>query len=322
MKHGSFMNKPNLSVVVPVFGAEACLPSLHKRLKVVLEPLSKDFEIILVEDGGPDASWTAIEEICRKDPKVKGVKLSRNFGQHAAITAGLERAAGDRIVIMDCDLQDRPEAIPLLYAKALEGFDVVQARRTIRNDRIHRRLASRVFYALFGYLTETRQDASIANFGIYSQKAIRAVLSMRETLRYFPAMIRWVGFRSAVVDVEHGTSSNRRSSYTVGKLIRLALGVVISFSEKPLRLVVKLGFSISLLSFVWALALAVRAAVIRQSVAGWSSVIVSIWFLSGLIIFVLGVVGIYVGKVFEQVKHRPLYIVETSLNAGGDENPS
>jgi polyisoprenyl-phosphate glycosyltransferase len=322
MKHGSFMNKPNLSVVVPVFGAEACLPSLHKRLKVVLEPLSKDFEIILVEDGGPDASWAAIEEICRKDPKVKGVKLSRNFGQHAAITAGLERAAGDRIVIMDCDLQDRPEAIPLLYAKALEGFDVVQARRMIRNDRIQRRLASRVFYALFGYLTETRQDASIANFGIYSQKAIRAVLSMRESLRYFPAMIRWVGFRSAVVDVEHGTRGDRRSSYTVGKLIRLALGVVISFSEKPLRLVVKVGFSISLLSFAWALALAVRAAVIRQSVAGWSSVIVSIWFLSGLIIFVLGVVGIYVGKVFEQVKHRPLYIVETSLNAGGDENPS
>jgi len=316
------MDHPHLSIVVPVFGAEACLPSLHEQLTVVLETLSKDFEIILVEDSGPDAAWTVIEEICRKDPRVKGVKLSRNFGQHAAITAGLERAEGDRIVIMDCDLQDRPEAIPLLYAKALEGFDVVLARRTIRNDRIHRRLASRAFYALLGYLTETRQDASIANFGIYSRKAIRAVLSMRENLRYFPAMIRWVGFQSAVVDVEHGTRGDRRSSYTVGKLIRLALGVVISFSEKPLRLVVKLGFSISLLSFVWALILGVRATVIRQAVPGWSSLIVSIWFLSGLIIFVLGVIGIYVGKVFEQVKHRPLYIVETSLNAGGDENPS
>ncbi len=151
------------------------------------------------------------------------------------------------------------------------------------------------------------------------RRAVEAVLSMREKLRYFPAMIRWVGFRSAAVDVEHADGSARRSSYTLRKLLRLALDVVLSFSEKPLRLVVKLGFTLSFLSILWALVLLLRAVIVRQSVPGWSSLIVSVWFLSGLIIFVLGVVGLYVGKVFEQVKHRPLYIVEKTAPAEGGE---
>ncbi len=313
------MNKPRFSIVVPVYQADACLRPLHERLIRVLDTLPGGFEIILVEDGGLDDSWTTIENICLGDPRVKGVKLSRNFGQHSAITAGLDRAAGDLIVIMDCDLQDLPEAIPSLYAKAVEGFDIILARRSTRNDPLFRRIASRAFYALLGYLTETPQDPAIANFGLYSRRAVDAVLSMRENLRYFPAMIRWVGFRSTTVDVEHAESSGRRSSYTVKKLLRLALDVVLSFSEKPLRLAVKLGFALSFLSMLWALVMFLRAVIVRQSVPGWSSLIVSVWFLSGLIIFVLGVVGIYVGKVFEQVKHRPLYIVEKTVPAEGGE---
>jgi glycosyltransferase involved in cell wall biosynthesis len=313
------MNKPRFSIVVPVYQANACLRPLHERLTRVLDTLPGGFEIILVEDGGLDDSWTTIENICLGDPRVKGIKLSRNFGQHSAITAGLDRAAGDLIVIMDCDLQDLPEAIPSLYAKAVEGFDIVLARRSTRNDPLFRRIASRAFYALLGYLTETPQDAAIANFGMYSRRAVDAVLSMRENLRYFPAMIRWVGFRSTTVDVEHAESSGRRSSYTVKKLLRLALDVVLSFSEKPLRLAVKLGFALSFLSMLWALVMFLRAVIVRQSVPGWSSLIISVWFLSGLIIFVLGVVGIYVGKVFEQVKHRPLYIVEKTVPAEGSE---
>ncbi|OGD19242.1 MAG: glycosyltransferase [Candidatus Aminicenantes bacterium RBG_16_63_16] len=311
--------RPRFSIIVPVYQAEACLLPLHERLVRVLDTLPGGFEIILVEDGGRDASWTTIEKICRSDPRVKGVKLSRNFGQHSAITAGLDRALGDLIVIMDCDLQDLPEAIPPLYAKAVEGFDIVLARRSTRNDPIFRRIASRAFYALLGYLTDTPQDAAIANFGMYSRRAVEAVMSMREHLRYFPAMIRWVGFRSATADVEHAAGSDRRSSYTLRKLLHLALDVVLSFSEKPLRLVIKLGFALSFLSIVWALVLLLRAVIVRQSVPGWSSLIVSVWFLSGLIVFVLGVVGIYVGKVFEQVKHRPLYIVEKTVSVEGNE---
>jgi len=313
------MIRPRFSVVVPVYQADACLSLLHERLVRVFDALPGGFEIILVEDGGRDASWTTIEKICLSDPRVKGVKLSRNFGQHSAITAGLDRALGDLIVIMDCDLQDLPEAIPPLYAKALEVFDIVLARRSTRNDPLFRRIASRAFYALLGYLTDTPQDAAIANFGIYSRRAVEAVTSMREHLRYFPAMIRWVGFRSVTVDVEHAAGSDRRSSYTLRKLLHLALDVVLSFSEKPLRLVVKLGFGLSFLSMVWALVLLLRAVIVRQTVPGWSSLIVSVWFLAGLIVFVLGVVGIYVGKVFEQVKHRPLYVVEKTVSVEGNE---
>lgn len=304
------MTSPLFSVVIPVFRAEDCLRPLCERLRAALDPLAANWEAILVEDGGGDGAWRMIEELSRADRRVRGLKLSRNFGQHAAITAGLDRAAGDWIVLMDCDLQDRPEEIPALYAKAREGWDIVTARRRMRRDPWLRRAASRAFYRLLAYLTETRQDPATANFGIYSRQAIEAVTSLRENLRYFPAMIQWVGFRATSVDVEHAPPGDRPSSYSLRRLARLAFDVMLSFSEKPLRLVVKLGFFIAGLSFAWALALALRAAFYGRGVAGWTSLIVSIWFLSGLLIGIVGIVGLYVGRTFAEVKRRPLYIVE------------
>ena len=299
-----------ISVVIPVYRAEDCLRPLYKRLRAALDPLSENWEAILVEDAGGDSSWEMIKELYRTDRRVKGLKLSRNFGQHAALTAGLDRAGADWIVLMDCDLQDQPEEIPALYNRAREGWDIVIARRRLRQDSWLRRQASRAFYRLLSYLTDTQQDPTIANFGIYSRPAIQAVMSLREGLRYFPAMIQWVGFKATSVDVEHAPPGARRSSYSLRRLLRLAFHVMISFSEKPLRLVVKLGFVIAGLSFVWALILALRALIYGRAVAGWTSLIVSIWFLSGLIILIVGIVGIYVGRTFAEVKRRPIYIIE------------
>lgn len=172
-----------------------------------------------------------------------------------------------------------------------------------------------MFYAVLSYLTETRQDPTIANFGVYSRKTIEAVRMTRENVRYFPVMIQWVGFRSDTLDIEHGERARGTSSYDLGKLLRLAFNVMISFSERPLRLVVKLGLVLSSLSFIAALILFVRGVLVRQVVPGWSSVMVSIWFLSGLIIFLLGVVGIYVGKTFELTKRKPPYIIDTTTEA-------
>lgn len=301
---------PLISVVIPVYKAESCLKELYTRLVNSLSPLTTDFEIIMVEDVGGDDSWSIIEDLAQKDSRVRGIRLSRNFGQHAAITAGLDNSSGEWIVIMDCDLQDQPEEIPKMYAFAQKGYDVVSARRKIRYDSFLRRISSKYFYAILGYLTDTKQDPSIANFGIYSRKAIEAVRQMRENLRYFPAMIQWAGFQSASVDVEHTKREGRKSSYTLKKLLHLALSVMVSFSEKPLRLAVKIGFSLSSLSLLYALFIFLRAVFIKQAVPGWSSLIVSIWFLSGLIILFLGIVGIYIGKVFEEVKRRPLYIID------------
>lgn len=304
----------HLSVVVPVYRGASFIDPLHRRLRRVLAGMTRDFEIILVDDGGGDDSWRVIDSLCRKDKRVRGLKLSRNFGQHQAIAAGLDHAAGDWTVIMDGDLQDLPEEIPRLYAAARRGFDVVLARRAARSHPLFRRAASRLFYSLLAYLTDTEQDPCVANFGIYSRKALDAVRSMRESFRYFPALIRWVGFSTFKLDVKHEQRARGTSTYSWKKLLRLALDVMISFSEKPLRLAVKLGLALSLLSFLGAVALLVRALAVQQKVPGWSSLMVSVWFLSGLIIFVLGMVGIYIGKIFHQVKNRPLYIVDETRN--------
>ncbi|MBX2972520.1 MAG: glycosyltransferase family 2 protein [Flavobacteriales bacterium] len=304
------MGRVVLSVVSPVYKAEGLVEELLERLVAVLDPLSVNYEIILVEDGSPDGSWKAIEKVCAERPYVIGLKLSRNFGQHYAISAGLAKVSGDWVVVMDCDLQDRPEEIPRLLAKAQEGSDVVLARRAVRQDGALKRFTSRAFYGLLGYLTGTPQDPSVANFGIYHRKVVDAINAMPESVRYFPTMVRWVGFRSTALDVDHAARPDGKSSYDLGKLLRLALDICLAYSDKPLRLVVYLGFFVSLIGFGAAAYMIVRAMRGEIVVMGYASLIVSLWILAGLIIFIVGVVGLYVGRSFEGVKHRPAFIVD------------
>ncbi|TNE53428.1 MAG: glycosyltransferase [Bacteroidetes bacterium] len=303
-----------ISVVSPVYYGEKLVPELVNRLHQSLSAIHPEYEIILVEDGSPDQSWKVIREICSKDPKAKGLKLSRNFGQHYAITAGLQAASGEWIVVMDCDLQDRPEEIPRLFEKCQEGFDIVYAQRKLRQDSFLKRLSSRIFYRVFGYLTDTKQDASIANFGIYHQQVIQAVLSMNDYIRYFPTMVQWVGFDSAKIDVEHSERMEGKSSYSWKSLIKLASKNIIAFSDKPLRLTVKFGFGMSVISFLIGVVYLYRYFTGQIQVMGFTSIIISTTFLSGLIILTLGIIGIYLGKTFEQSKQRPNFIVHQKLN--------
>ena len=303
-----------VSVVSPVYLAETLVKELVDRLNKTLSLLTDDYEIILVEDGSPDKSWGQIQLICENDHKVKGLKLSRNFGQHYAITAGLERATGDWIVVMDCDLQDKPEEIPTLYAKTKEGYDIVHARRLVRKDSYLKRITSLSFYRLFGYLTDSKQDPSIANFGIYHRKVIRSILDMKDHIRYFPTMIQWVGFSSTKVDVDHSPRADGKSSYTWRKLLNLAFDNIISFSDKPLKLTIRLGFTISVIAISLGIYYLYRYFAGEIEVLGFASLIISIWFLSGLIIFVLGILGIYLGKTFDRVKDRPTHIINEEMN--------
>lgn len=304
----------HISVVSPVYLGEKLVPELVQRIKASLERIAETYEIILVEDGSPDNSWAAVQKACENDTSVKGIQLSRNFGQHYAITAGLEQAKGDWIVVMDCDLQDQPEEISKLLEKTKEGFDIVFAQRENRQDNFLKILSSKVFYSLFGYLTGTKQDSSIANFGMYHKNAIKAVLSMKDYTRYFPTMIQWVGFNSAKVNVQHASRSEGNSSYSWRKLTKLAVNNIIAFSDKPLRLTIRLGFTISLLSFVIGLIYIYLYATGRIQVMGYTSIIVAITFSSGLIISTLGLIGLYLGKAFDQTKQRPTYIVGKTLN--------
>ncbi|NLL29122.1 MAG: glycosyltransferase family 2 protein [Bacteroidales bacterium] len=303
-----------ISIVIPVYKGEKMIQELVNRLNVVLQSISDDYEIILIEDGSPDNSWMVIEELCINDRKVRGIKLSRNFGQHYAITCGLNYAKGDWVVVMDCDLQDQPEEIPNLLNKANEGFDIVLAQRENRKDTFLKKLSSTLFYKVFSYLTETEQDASIANFGIYNKKVIASILSMNDYIRYFPTMVQWVGFDSIKLKVKHDSRFEGKSSYTLSKLLRLAFNNIISFSDKPLRILVKLGFYTSLISFLLGIFYLYQYFSGQIVVLGFASIIITISFLSGIIILTLGLVGIYVGKTFEQSKQRPNYIIQKIIN--------
>jgi len=304
----------HLSIISPVYRAEAIVSRLVERLVLNLDKIGGEYEIILVEDGSPDASWEAIARECEKDKRIKGLRLSRNFGQHNAIYAGLQAAQGEWIVVMDCDLQDRPEEIGRLYQKALEGYDIVLARRAERQDGLLKRWGSKLFYKLFGYLTDTHQDAAVANFGIYHRNAIGAILSMGDYVRVFPVMVQWVGFRRTAIDVEHAARDEGKSAYTLGKLFRLAFGMMLSFSEKPLKLGLRAGLFISFLAVCTGVFNFIKYLRGEILVAGYTSLILSLWFLSGIIIAFVGLTGLYIGKIFEKVKGRPNYIVQRKQN--------
>ncbi len=306
-----------LSIVSPVYGSPEVIPQLCERLHASLQQITENYEVILVFDGSPDDGWARICNECKKDSRVKGVQLSRNFGQHYAITAGLAHVSGEWIVVMDCDLQDRPEEISNLYRKALEGYDAVFAQRHERQHGFLKRLSSKLFYSVFSYMTDSKQDASIANFGIYHRRVAEAVLSMKDKVRYFPTMAQWVGFRKTAIPVQHDSRAEGDSTYSWRRLFTLALDNMISFSDKPLHLTVRLGMTICLVSFAAALFYLLRYLFGGITVSGFTSLILSIWILCGIIIFILGVLGIYLVRVFDQVKDRPTFIVSKTINVEG-----
>ena len=308
------MSNIKLSIVSPVYRAEKMVHMLVERVVKSVTTITEDYEIILVNDASPDASWQMIEHECALNKKVKGLNLTRNFGQHYAITAGLHYAKGEWVVVMDCDLQDRPEEIPALYQKALEGYDSVFAQRVQREDHWLKRLSSKVFYAVFGYLTDTKQDSSVANFGIYNRSVIHSILQMGDHFRYFPTMVQWVGFRKGYLPVEHCERMEGRSTYNWSRLIHLALDTTIAFSDKPMRLMVKFGAWVTIVSLIIGFAYLVKYLLGDIEVAGFTTLIVSLWIIAGIIISLLGVLGLYMGKMFDTVKNRPTFIIDKALN--------
>ena len=299
-----------LSIVSPVYRAELVLDELVERIAKSVPSAFNSYEIILVDDFSPDKSWQKIVEISSKNSNVRGFKLSRNFGQHYAITAGLNQVSGDYVVVLDCDLQDQPEEIEKLFNASQKGFDIVLARRYERKDSLYKKTVSKLFYKTLSYLTGTKQDATVANFGIYSKQVINEVVKLEEKIKYFPTMVKWVGFSTSYVNVEHASRSEGKSNYNLKKLLNLALDIILAYSDKPLRLIIKFGLSIAMISFLMVIYVLFEKITGKVSVSGYASLIISIWFLSGCLLTTLGVVGLYIGKIFEGVKNRPSYIIE------------
>jgi len=299
-----------ISIVSPVYRAEKILPILVSEITKLANKIGQDYEIILVDDRSPDNSWEVMKNLSEENKNLKIYRLSRNFGQHATIIAGLSKSKGDWVVVMDCDMQDQPKEIEKLYKKALEGFDVVLARREQRIDSFFKRLSSKLFYKVFNYLAGIQINNEVANFGIYHKKVIQSVLTINDNIKFFPLFVNWVGFKTTNVSVEHNSREEGKSSYNLSRLFSLAFNVIVSFSDKPLKIFVGFGAVISFLSVLVGGYFMISFFQGKITEPGFSSLILSIWFLSGVIISCIGVVGIYLGKTFNQTKDRPVFIID------------
>lgn len=304
----------DISVVIPVYGCRAALPELHRRLCESLEQIVDTFEIILVDDCCPQNSWEEIKKLCEKDRRVVGMHMSRNFGQIKAITAGLDKSRGDWIVVMDCDLQDRPESIIELYNKAQEGYEVVFAKREGRVDSAITKFLSRSFYKVYDYFTDGTFDSSICNFSISKRKVIDAYCRMREQNRAYTMFIRWLGFNQTAINLKADARYEGESSYNMKKKLKMAFEIITSQSNKPLMISVKAGFAIAVIALIYIIYVIVRALVVGDTLAGWPSLIGSIYLMGGILLCALGVVGIYVGNIFNEAKNRPIYVISECIN--------
>ena len=305
---------PSISVVSAVYNTGSMVPELITRIVESVSKITDQYEIILVDDGSSDSSWEILASAAHDHSYVTAIKLSRNFGQHAAIAAGLRHSKSDWVIVMDSDLEDLPEAILPLYEETKKGFNIVLASRKSRTDSVYRRISSKVFYRLFSWLSGYPVNHTIANFGIYSRQVIDIITNMKEYHLFFPMMVNWVGFNRTAIEYEHGKRLTGNSGYNFSKLTRLGINIILSYSDKPLRYVVKLGFVISLVTFICGVVILIRYFLGDILVIGYTSLILSIWFLSGLILFTIGIAGLYTGKIFEEVKNRPLYIVEKLIS--------
>lgn len=303
-----------MSVVIPVYGCPEAVAPLCSRLVDTLTQLTPDFEIFLVNDACPLDSWSQVEAACARDERIKGVALSRNFGQISAITAGLDLCTGDWIVVMDCDLQDRPEGILELYAKAQEGYDVVFARRADRKDSGVTRFLSRMFYRVYDYFTDGASDSAIGNFSISRRAVIRNYLRMRDQNHDYMLLLRWLGYRQTAIDIQADPRYAGESSYNFKRKLALAARFITAQSNKPLMLSVRAGFLCAFLALVYIVYRVIVYFVTGQVPTGWTSLIASLYLLGGLILISNGVLGIYIGYIFNEVKGRPLYVIRTTRN--------
>lgn len=304
------MEKPYISIVSPVYRAELILEKLVFEIKKTMDSMEVSYEIILVDDRSPDNSWEKMKMLSSIHSEVKSIRLSKNFGQHPAIFAGLSQVNGEWIVVMDCDLQDQPKEIKKLLDKTKEGYDVVLARRTQRKDTFFKKISSSIFSKIYGYFTDTKYDNEIANFGIYHKKVINSIVKVSDYIKFFPLFVSFVGYNSTSIEVEHASRDSGSTSYSFMKLVSLAFNSIISFSNKPLKIFVKFGIIISILSIFVGSYYIYQAIHHEIEVLGFTSIIVSIWFLSGILMTMIGVTGIYIGKIFDQTKNRPVFIID------------
>jgi dolichol-phosphate mannosyltransferase len=306
--------EPYISVISPVYKAENIINELVNRIETELTKISDDYEILLIEDGSPDNSWAKIEENCIRNSKIKGIKLSRNFGQHFAITAGIAESKGDYVVVIDCDLQDDPKYIIQLVEEARKGFDIVYTAKISRKHSGFKNLTATLFTKVFNYLADNQiSRTDVGGFSLITRKVASAFMQIKDSRRHYLMILRDLGFNQSYIQIEHNKRFEGKSSYNLRKLIHHALDGITFNSTKLLRISIGIGFSMCLIAFIWAIYL-LYLYFSRDIPQGYTSLMVMILLSTGVILISIGITGIYIGNIFQQVKERPLYWIDKRLN--------
>lgn len=306
-----------ISIVSPVYNAEKILPVFVKQIDAVMKSIKEPFEIVLIDDRSSDNSWEALTQLVPQYPELRAFRLSRNFGQHPAISAGIRKAKGDKIVVMDCDLQDDPIYIPKLLEQTSRNFDIVYTYKKNRNHGWFKNFLASIWHTVFNWLSESptiMSDGKIGSFSLITRKVANAYINMPESQRHYLMLLRWLGFSSTVVEIEHRERYEGKSSYTFGKLIRHALSGILSQSNRILYASLGVGF-LFILGACLATILLIGLYFVHGFMAGWASLMVVILVCTGMILVTIGVTGAYIGMIFEQVKQRPLVVYDEELTA-------
>jgi dolichol-phosphate mannosyltransferase len=304
----------HLSVVVPVYNESTLIEELVKRIKLNLKLITEDFEIIVVDDGSQDKTWELIETEAMNEERIKGLRFSRNFGHHYAITAGLLNSNGEWVVVMDGDLQDRPEVIPELYKKAQEGFDVVFVSRQNRPESFLYKSLQKLFYLSLNFISGLKLNSKEANFSIINRKVVKEFNKFPDQYRFYGSTIKWLGFKRTSINAVHGKRFSGKPSYTVRKRVNLAIDILTSFSERPLRISIYIGVLFSVLSLIFFVAsgyIFLFTEIRLNEIVFFANLII---FLSGILLTVIGISSIYIGKIFNETKKRSLFIISDKLN--------
>lgn len=308
------------SVIIPIHNEEENIPELYSRLVSVLEHVctvegysTEEFEIIMVDDGSTDTSWLLLQEFHEKDRRIKGIRFSRNFGHHIALSAGIDHAHGDSVILMDGDLQDIPEEIPKMYDELKKGYDLVYGIREQRHDSIMKKVSSYLFWWFLRRLAHMDIPPGQTMLRIMSRRMVNILKEMREHARFIHGMMAWTGFSATTVPVKHNPRVKGKTKYTIPRMFKLAFHAVTSFSTVPLRLAIYIGFLSSLLSLIVGLYFIYKKLFLNIPVLGYASIMVSLFFVGGIQLLMLGIFGEYIGRTYQEVQKRPLYITKDML---------
>jgi polyisoprenyl-phosphate glycosyltransferase len=310
-----------LSVAIPIHNEESVLPELLSRLRAVLDGIaSGEHEIVFVDDGSTDQTFEILREAAAKDERITVISLSRNFGHQAAISAALDHVTGDAVVVMDGDLQDVPEVIPQFVEKYAQGYDVVYAKRVRRKEPLALRICYYVFYRMMATLSDIRLPLDSGDFGLMSRRVVEQLRRMPEHHRYLRGMRTWIGFRQIGVEVERARRHSGKSKYSVMRLLKLATDGIFAFSIVPIRAAALFGAFVMFLSTLYVLYALYAKLFLQKSPQGFTALLVAVTFFSGTVLFFLGVIGEYVGRIYEETKARPAYVIGCIVAQGKNES--